>query len=410
MKKLLLFACLMTLLASCSEDRGWDTPSLIDNKHTDIPVTDKEIEMIENNCDFSFSLLKAIDDNSENKDCIAISPLSFSLSLSMLANGAKGETCSEILAGIGYDGCSMSDINSLNTKLLDSLPVIDKAVNVNLANSIWFNDGIEPKDDFSNTLASCYYADVFSRDFANASTLGEINQWCTRMTNGKVNSLLNYLDRRNMMLLVNSIYFEAPWNVKFGETLRGKFTTLDNTLQDVEFFKGKQFARYYLHNKFEAIQLDYGNKAFTYTLVLPLENVSVDECLDELASGACDKLVNSYVGYSSVVLTMPKYEVEFKISANVALRSLGIDKPFVEGADFSGIYDGSFLKVGDVVHACSFKVDKDGTEAAAATAIGLVNGVPPTLEREIVVDRPFLFFVQEQSSGAMLFVGKVGAV
>ena len=409
MKKLLLFMCFVALLTSCSQDENLDSPSLIDNKHTKIPVTAQETEMMENNCDFSFRLFKAVNAN-VGDDRIAFSPLSLSMSLSMLANGAKGETCSEILSAIGYDDNSMSEINSLNTKLLDSLSVIDKAVNVNLANSIWLNNGFEPKESFSDILADSYYADVCSRDFSNSSTLGEINRWCSKETNGKVNELLTYLSPESQMVLANAIYFKAPWNVKFSETLSGKFTTVDNTLQDVEFFKGKRFARYYSHNKFTAVQLDYGNKAFSYTVVLPTEGVGVDDCVKELADGAWDMFALSYIGYSNVTLTMPKYEVDFKISAETALKSLGIEKAFVEGADLSGICDGSSLRVGDVVHACSFKVDKDGTEAAAATAINTLDAAPSVPEREFVVDRPFLFFVQEQSSGVVLFVGKVGSI
>jgi serpin B len=304
----------------------------------------------------------------------------------------------------------MSEINSLNTKLLDSLSVIDKAVNVNLANSIWLNNGFEPKESYSNILTGSYYADVCSRDFSKTSTLDEINRWCSTKTNGKVNELLTSLNPDSPMALANAIYFKAPWNVKFSETLSGKFTTVDNTLQDVELFKGKRFARYYSHNKFTAVQLDYGNKAFSYTVVLPTEGVGIDECVKELADGAWDMFALSYIGYSNVTLTMPKYEVDFKISAETALKSLGIEKAFLEGADLSGICDGSSLRVGDVVHACSFKVDKDGTEAAAATAINTLDAAPPVPEREFVVDRPFLFFVQEQSSGAILFVGKVGSI
>ena len=409
MKKLLLFMCFVALLGACSEEENGGTPSLIDNKHTKIPVTAQETEMMENNCDFSFRLLKAVNAN-VGDDRIAFSPLSLSMSLSMLANGAKGETCSEILTAIGYDDSSMSEINSLNTKLLDSLSVIDKAVNVNLANSIWLNNGFEPKESFSDILTGSYYADVCSRDFSNSSTLGEINRWCSTKTNGMVNELLTRLNPDSPMVLANAIYFKAPWNVKFSETLSGKFTTVDNTLQDVEFFKGKRFARYYSHNKFTAVQLDYGNKAFSYTVMLPTDGVSIDECVKELADGAWDMFALSYIGYSNVTLTMPKYEVDFKISAETALKSLGIEKAFVEGADLSGICDGSSLRVGDVVHACSFKVDKDGTEAAAATAINTLDAAPSVPEREFVVDRPFLFFVQEQSSGVVLFVGKVGSI
>lgn len=410
MKKF-LFLCVIALFVSCSDDGdSIGSSPLIDNKHTEIPITDSEQVMMQNNCMFSFNLMKAINDNFEGNKQFAFSPLSLSMSLSMLANGAGNETLSEIIAAIGFQGNSIDEINDLNTRLLDSLSVIDKAVQVNVANSLWLNTGIEPTELFLDRLLNCYYADLFTRELANSSTIDEVNSWCSRATEGKINNLLSELPASRSMLLVNALYFKSPWNVAFAESFNGKFTTADKSLQDVVYFRGEQVAELYSHEKFQIANIEYGNKAFCYKLVLPNEGVCVDECIEELASGVLYNDALSYVGLSNLKLTMPAFEISFKVSAKAALEALGINKVFGEDADFSGICNDEGIVLGDIVHACNFKVDKDGSEAAAATVSDILTDTPAGFRTELVVDRLFLFFVQEQSSGAILFAGKVGRI
>lgn len=412
MKKILLFAISSVVLSgsmmSCSDDDNDNNSIVLDGKCTMIPVTSNDLDIIENNNKFAFNLLKAVNEKSVDNSRLVMSPMSVSMSLSMLANGAEGDTYTEIADALGCSGFSIEEMNALNTKLIDNLPVVDKAAKVTIANSLWLDNDFVAEDAFAEEISSSYYAGIFSCDFADSKTLDAINRWCSNATNGKISNFLRQLHSETRMLLVNTLYFKAPWTTTFKNEFVGKFTAEDGSLQDVKYMNGTVDARCYSHDKFYTAEFSYANNAYNYTIVLPEEGVSVDECIDELAAGGLYNGSLSFVGISNMTLTMPVYEMEFKMLAKESLEALGIKKAFDSSVGLPAIGKGVVL--GDVVHVCNFNVDKNGTEAAAATAAIMYDSSLSNFKSELVVDRPFLFFVKEVSTGAILFIGKVGKI
>lgn len=410
----ILLLCAIGLLSSCSSDdveevRG-GVGVVLDNNCTSIVLENNEPELVAQNRDFAFRLLKAVDENVNDNKKIAVSPLSLSMLLSMLANGAEGDTYDEILKGLGYSGYSIDEINAFNKKLLDEMPVVDKAVQTNIANALWINKGIVLNEPFSETLSEKYGAEISTLDFSQSSALGTINRWCSDVTGGKIKNLLPVLQSYQPLVLANALCFKAPWNKHFDKLFKGKFKSEDGSTQQIKYMKGTIKTTYHEFESFATTKIEYANKAYNYTLVLPNEDVSVKDCIDKLASGALKESPKRYVRNAILTLTMPVYDIDFRMNSGGPLSALGINDALSHNADFSGIGNIDRQIMDEIFHVCSFVVDEYGAEGAAASATGVIGSTSRPVEMDLVVDRPFLFFVQEQSTGAILFIGKVGKI
>lgn len=410
----ILLLCAFSLLFSCSNN---DVEEVqvggvieLDGSHSSIVLDDNEYGLVTQNSDFAFRLLKAVDDTIDVNEKIAVSPLSLSMLLSMLANGAEGDTYEEILKGLGYSGYSIDEINAFNKKLLDNMPVLDKAVQTNIANALWINKGVVVNESFSETLSERYSAEISTLDFSQDSALGTINDWCSKVTGGKINNLLPVLPDDQPLVLANALYFKAPWSKHFDKVFKGKFETEDGDPQQVKYMKGTMKSRYYEFKGFAAARIEYANMAYNYTVVLPNKDVSINDCIAKLASGALKESPVRYAGNAILTLTMPVYDINFKMFSSGPLSTLGINDVFSSNADFSGVGNIDKRIMDEIIHACYFSVDEYGTEGGAASITGLLGSSTRPEEVDLVVDRPFLFFVQEQSTGVILFIGKVSKI
>ena len=404
MKKLSIFLlCAVSLFCSCSDDD--DT-----YKRGYIELSSLEKEIAQQSKSFAFNLLNAVNDNTDDNSQVLVSPLSASFALSMAMNGASGETLNEFVDVLGFSGYSAGEINTFNRKLLGGLNRLDNSVKIEVSNSLWLNSGFSVLDSYRNAVKSDYKAQLQQVDFAQPSTLDAINSWCSRNTGGLVNNMLDYLSPDNMFLLINTLYFKAPWAAPFTTVKQGAFTTITGEEQTVDFMTGEQNARYYQSDRYTAAAITYGNGAFCYYVVLPNEGIDADECIDELAAGSWSDYRDYYYGIVNLKLSMPKFEISSKRYLASPLMGMGLNAAFLPGADLSNMTSIPTTHISNVLQGVVFKVDEMGAEAASATVITGDVAAPPPMNVELTVDRPFLFFVQEQSSGAILFAGKVGRI
>lgn len=415
MKRLnILLLCAISMLFSCSNNDVDREPGGItielDNNHTSIILEANEHELVTQNKDFAFRLLKAVDENFPEKEKIAVSPLSLSMLLSMLANGAEGDTYEEIVTALGYSGYSIDEINAFNKKLLDNMPIIDKAVQTSIANALWINKDIVVNESFCETLSERYNAEISALDFSQSSALSTINNWCSKVTDGKIKELLSEIASSQPLVIANALYFKAPWNKHFDKVFKGKFKTEDGSAQQVKYMKGTLKAKFNEYEGFCTAKIQYANMAYNYTVVLPNEGISVNDCIDMMASGALNESPVKHIGNAILTLTMPVYDINFKMFSKEPLTAIGINEAFKSEADFSSIINMDKQIMNEILHVCSFAVDENGTESAAASATAMVGSSTLPVKMDLVVDRPFLFFVQEQSTGAILFIGKVGRI
>ena len=392
--------------ASCSSDEpaGNDKPFVI----CPTPVGRNIVEAQNNfSCDF-FRLASA---KAEEPNMV-ISPLSLSMALSMVANGAEGETLSEILTTLGMRS-SLGEINELNNLLLQSFPIADKKVTVSFANSIWIDNEFPVLDNFVNINKECYKAEVNNVDIGTEETKNLINKWAEKHTKGLIKDLLHKpLDAGTKLALFNALYFKGKWANKFNKdkTIRAPFHNADGKETRVRMMCAYSLPLKALEDDgLTAVTLPYGNGSFAMTLVLPAENMTIDECISMLDGKRLSQW-HSYNENGSTIeaeVQLPKFEIEYGAELNDHLQAMGIKSAFCADADCSNLSNFS-LYINKVFQKARIIVDEEGTEAAAVTGVSmdLMSPIGPD-NKSFVFDRPFVFYISERSTSSILFMGKV---
>lgn len=358
---------------------------------------------------FAFDILRATvaEDTSGN---VMLSPLSASMALGMAMNGARGPTFDEMRTVLGFAGLEQAAINASYESLIDLLLGLDDAIDMRIGNSVWARSGVPFHSTFMDAVRQSFDAEVASLDFDTPDAAGTINDWVDRSTSGRITEIVpDPIPRDVVMYLINAIYFKGRWTEQFdrARTRDAPFHRADGTTATVRMMSREtRGLHYHADAAVEVAELRYGRGAFVMDIVLPRTG-TVDELIasldDERWSGWIEGLRES-----NVQLAMPKFRLEYETTMNDALIALGMPAAFDDLlADFSGLSPiGDDLVITEVKQKTFMNVDEEGTEAAAATSVGIgVVSAPPRM----LVDRPFLLAIRERFSGTILFIGKVGA-
>ena len=408
MKKIILFF-VPALLLSC-KTQNEPTPIIpIPKDATAISLSAAQQAKVSQDNAFAFDLLrKTIASNSAEQN-IFVSPLSVSIALGMVWNGANADTKTEIESTLKLSGLSADVINSYYQTMQSTLPGIDPTTKLSIANSIWYKNGFEVKADFLKRNTDYFNAYVKSLDFSKSWAKDTINNWCDKHTNHLVPTILESIPSDAVMYLTNAVYFKGIWRNKFDkkETTASTFTTELNTQSAINMMYQKDTFAYAADDNAQYVDLPYGNKAFSMTIVLPAIGKSTADILSKLTAESWNTTLYS-LHTREIMLYLPRFKVENKFQLKSTLAALGMPKAFTETADFSGISNERIM-ISDVVHKTYITVDEDGTEAAAVTNIGMVTTSMP--DYPIVnINRPFLMVIREKSTGVILFIGKMGAI
>ncbi len=388
--KTALIALATALISGCSND---DDPGQGNNERRDITLSRGAEEIVNANNAFAFKLMDELSDEGEN---IVISPLSLYQYLSMVANGADGDTKREIEAVLGAGELSMDEINVINSDLVSSLRTADKKTTFTLSNSLWQSKDINILPDYATTLKKYYAAESHVlNSLSSAAARKEINKWCEKSTGGVIkNFLQENLNDGVKYALYNAAYFKSEWSEPFNVDAKGEFHNSDESVSTATYIKGTLSCKYFSNSDFQYIEIPYGNKAFAFSIILPKGNgpFSVEAASSE---------INEIMVGSEITIVMPKFKVDFKKEMREILREMGIYSAFTSVADFSKVSSYS-QSLPEILHAASIIVDEKGTVAVAASGMGF-TGIPKIIK----VDRPFIFFIKETSTSTILFIGKV---
>jgi len=349
------------------------------------------------------------------------SPLSLSLALSMTLAGAETTTRAAMLEALQFSLDEDEIHPTFNALMLtiEESQVIDEeteggSFELNIANSIWGQQGFRFEQAFLDRIALNYGAGIFTVDFvANPEPACiAINDWVEDETQEKITDLIppDAITPLTRLVLANAIYFKGSWLHPFdqGLTQLGPFTTLDGDEISVEMMKLFDERLFYMREgEFQAVSLPYLSRDFTMTLIVPdrgsfkiVEDLLTVDLLASLHSNMVSERIN---------LEMPKFHFETTINANDPLKALGMAEAFdPDLSDFKGMADVEDLHITDVLQKATITIDEEGTEAAAATAVIVgLRSAPMGEPISMVIDRAFLFFVQHQPTGTIIFMGRV---
>ena len=351
---------------------------------------------------FAVELLRQTDEGGST----LLSPVSVVYALAMTANGAAGETLTQMESVLGLP---LEELNACLRAYADQLPAEDGG-RCSLANSIWLRDQADRltvEQSFLDAAAAWYDASVFSAPF-DESTLRDINAWVSDHTGGLIPSIMEEIPESAVIYLINALAFEGEWEDIYREDQvhDGTFTTEDGREQPAELMYGAETA--YLEDDLAAGFLKYyQGQNYAFAALLPNEGVSLDVYLASLTGERLRDLLTQ--PQDTVVQTaIPKFTAETTTELNDALSALGMADAFdASRADFSAMgtsTDGP-LYISRVLHRTHLTLDERGTKAGAATAVQMDGSTADPLS--VYLTRPFLYVLMDCEAGLPLFIGTV---
>jgi serine protease inhibitor len=359
---------------------------------------------------FSFDILSELNKKHQD-DNTFISPFSISAALSMTANGAQGETQLAIRQVLGNDHLTAPEMNEAYKGLQSFLLELDKKVTIQIANSNWHSQEYSIKNEFRDLLLTHYNAEAKMADFADPSTVSDINKWIEDNTNGKIKDMLDQIPDDAVMYLINAIYFKADWQYKFDEakTALAPFYT-PNGAVDVKmmFSKGAKLSYHYT-DEFTLIDIPYGNGQYSMTVLMQNEDSNINEIVESLNNNLFENLV-SKADTITAQLYLPKFKLEFKEELKDVLTGLGMGIAFSPEADFSNLFEEDLpFAISRALHQSFLEVNEKGSEAAAATIVEavLLSSEAGSQPKSFVINRPFALLIREKHSNVILFAGKM---
>lgn len=375
-------------------------------------------QVVEGNTEFAFKLYQSLAGSPEfNGKNLFYSPFSISSALAMTYAGARGETERQMADVLGFD-VSQEQLHAA-FNLLDQKLTGNQKFDLEIASSLWGQDGFPFKQEFLDLLASNYGAGMRLVDYSGPSSREAarqaINDWVEEATKERIRDVVpeDFLDELTRLVLANAIYFKADWLYKFpkGATSDRPFHLLDGNEVSVPTMEHSHIPlRYAELDGLRAIELRYEGTPVSMIVILP-ERGGFADVERNLGGPLVHEVVQAIekVNPKVVILRMPKFEFTSEARLRDALLKTGMSDAFDPGrADFSGIADPSStrgkLYIKDAVHKAFIKVDEEGTEAAAATAVGEFD---TSLPEELDIDRPFIFLIRDGVTGTVLFVGRV---
>lgn len=393
---------LLNITPSCQKENL--APEVVQR---DLELTNRQKEKVKTDNAFTFNLIsETLASLSDQKNAM-LSPLSVNMALSMAANGAKGATKTEIYKALGSEGYESSFLNEYYKTLITALPALDPKVKLDIANSIWYKEGFQMAPSFLKTNETFYQATARALNFDDPAATKIINDWVDKKTNGKIPTIVDEIDQDMRMYLINAIYFKGSWSKPFKEerTKDLAFYSPSGTVQ-APFMETEGAYNVLETADFQAIELAYGDTTYSMLAFLPAKEISPKVLWDKLKDhGQWDEYQKGFTARQAR-LTFPKFKFSYEKQLNDQLQSLGMDLPFSDFADFSGIDKDGGLTISEVMHKTFIEVNEEGTEAAAVTSVGFVTTSMPQYYT-MNFDRPFLFFIRENSSGLILFAGQV---
>ncbi|XP_072379482.1 antichymotrypsin-2-like [Diabrotica undecimpunctata] len=360
--------------------------------------------VVRGNVEFTANTFQELIKISGNNNII-VSGLSAEIVLALLANGAKGETQKQLLNGLSLPN-NIEDVNKAFTEMTYHLNSDTPDLKVLSANKIYPSKDFPIKQSFKDIGANIYSADVENLDFnQREKAASTINDWVAQKTNNKIQKLIDSksLKVNTELILVNALYYAGKFKHAFEklETANRLFHSSPTESKKIPTMKTLAFTKYAYNDKLKAkfLELEFKGGNSSITFVLPDEINGLADAEHNLK----EYLAPQKMKYANVAINLPKFKIETEINFNPILHSFGITRIFKHGADLSGIADGP-LKVDSVKQKAYVKLDEDGVEAAAATAIGVMRPLLEVPEEIFNANHPFIFYILHNN--LLLFMGR----
>ncbi|MBN1153634.1 serpin family protein [candidate division KSB1 bacterium] len=402
LKHLLTLIVISITISSCSVEPA--------NNPKKKPNFKKEVNLEIINADnrLGLKLFKLINSNRESKN-IFISPASIVSAMGMVINGADGLTLEEFRRAFEIEQYSLDQINDTYAAFISKIPMLDNKTSVSLANSIWYRQNLNLNSQFISNTENYFNAEIRGLNFSDHNSVKIINDWVQSKTRGKIDRIIEEISARDVMYLMNAIYFKGLWQHQFKEKATQKHDFYINPSNHVQcdMMRNHNEYRYFENDSVKVIDLPYGDDVFSMTIILPRRDDDLNEIITDISYQNIEKWI-ARLSLQEGTLFLPKFKIETAISLNNYFKNIGIRRAFsADEAEFSKIIESYQFYISDVLHKAYLVVDEEGSEAAAVTSVTMKAVSVDPDEFRMVVDRPFIFLIRENSTNLILFMGKV---
>jgi serpin B len=368
------------------------------------------VETAGSNNAFAFDLYHRL---SSERGNLFFSPYSIHAALAMTYTGARGGTATE-MARVLHLGGTREGVAEAHGDLAAELTAgTPKSYEMVVANALFGQRGYPFLEPFRATCRDGYRADLDSVDFAGATEAArrKINDWVSTRTRARIRELFapGGLDASTRLVLANAVYFKGKWEEPFADaaTREAPFDPGTGRKVAARFMNQRHRFGYAETPELQLLEMPYEGDELSMVVLLP-RNVGGLAALEATLTGSKMADLLASAASREVSVSFPKFELTSAFDLDENLRAMGMSAAFSrQAADFSGMTDAGKLFIGVVVHKAYVDVDEEGTEAAAATGVGMVLTSMPAHPTSFVADHPFLFLIRHRASGAILFLGRV---
>lgn len=356
--------------------------------------------------EFTFNLTSLVCANPD-KPNIILSPLSASLMLGMVMNGADGETLAQMQQALGFEGLTQAQINEWYKNLIERLPALDTVTTVRIANSIWVDNGFPVKQAYIDVNRQYFHATADNVNMADPATADLINQWAADNTNDLIKKVVESRDIANcVMVLANALYFKSKWLNPFdpSNTHKSDFDPLAGSRIKIDMMSDDIYGYYADIPEGQLLEMDYKGSKYCMDVLLPAKGADIRQVVAGLTTDSWNDML-SQLQYDQVWVRFPKFKLKYNRTLTDDLKAAGMPKALSTAAEFPYVSDiPVFLSW--VKQACCLAVDEDGTEAAAVTIGGYeATGMGP--DKAFIIDRPFFLVIREKQQGNILFTAMI---
>ncbi|HVG21534.1 MAG TPA: serpin family protein [Blastocatellia bacterium] len=378
----------------------------------DKPANDKvDARLASANTSFGFKLYGEVARQGAGKN-IFISPSSIALCLAMAYNGAEGETKQAMARALEAQGVTLEELNSAYAGLRAALENPDPKVQLQIANSLWARKGIKFNPEFVKRNKQFYEAQLTELDFDGPAAITTINQWVSQSTRGKIDKIIDSIDRDTILFLINAIYFKGKWANEFAKdkTREDAFNLEGGSQKRAQMMSQSGSYSYYEAKNFQAVSLPYGGGRVSLYIFLPAKGTTLGEFQKGLTAANWEGWMAEFAE-SEGDITLPRFRTEYEVTLNDALKALGMEAAFdASRANFTGMLQGGQnAYISKVKHKTYVEVNEEGTEAAAVTSTEMraTSAMRPRQRFRMVVDRPFFCAIRDNTTKTVLFMGSI---
>ncbi len=399
---IVVFAVIIILLLILKNTEAKDL--MKDIKAQSIDVSNSITEQYINSTQaFSINLFKNCYKSGEN---ILISPTSAILALGMAANGADGETLKEFKKALGQSNMFINDLNKACKAYSNELLKKQGNTVLDIYNSAWIRRDFDVNHDFLQANADFFNTETRTLDFDDKLSSNVINKWVKEKTDGKIESIVEKINKDDVMFLTNALNFEARWLNPFNTNQAPSSKTfylangkgINTTFMNLQASINNTVSR-----DESAVLLPYDDDRFAFLCIMPDKKMKIQEYISQMSQGTINYLLKN-MKKTELMISLPPFKTYASYEFKDALRNMGLKTAFDgERADFSKMSpDSNGLYISSVKQSTFLQVDALGTKAGTATSVEMTKGL---VAKSIVFNRPFVYAVIDTKTWLPLFLG-----